>query len=492
MRLNQWSLDQLLTVMGGTALIAIFVSLGMYVTVSVTSLQENALSQRGQGITTLLAQELVRPMLLGDRLALHDILVKASRTAPELRYFCVLNARGQPVAHTFTAGCPRALLGLWSTGSGPLLRFRMADAPILDVSVPILCPELGYLHAGYSRLGVIDATRRLNAGIGLVFLLASIALLVGVRFVATKVTLPLHLLEQEVSLFPQKSLVSQSWRLRGTREIESLAKRFADMEQRLQTLERERDATQQRMIHAERLATLGELAAGLAHEIHNPLDGMQECLRYLEADAGKSARAAKYYPMLRNGLERIGGTMRAMLNFARSGQKVVIEDCSVLSVLESLALLVEVHLEGRNIRLTWGGKVACVCRCDRESLAQAGLNLVLNAAEAAEGSAAPEVRISVCCDAEWVQLLVEDSGPGVPPELHARVFEPFFTTKPMGKGTGLGLPVSRELIRAAGGELTLAPEPGSLGGAKFSIRVPKARCEGLPHGQSTCQCSHRR
>jgi C4-dicarboxylate-specific signal transduction histidine kinase len=125
-------------------------------------------------------------------------------------------------------------------------------------------------------------------------------------------------------------------------------------------------------------------------------------------------------------------------------------------------------------------------------LAQAGLNLVLNAAEAAEGSAKPEVKISVHCDADWVYLAVEDSGPGVPEELRTRIFEPFYTSKPMGKGTGLGLPVSRELIRAAGGELMLAPERSSLGGAKFVIRAPKARCEGPSHGQSTCQCADRR
>lgn len=482
MNLKRWSLDQLLTVMGGGALVVLFLSLWTYVTVSVTAMQEEALSERGNGIAALLAQELVRPMLLGDRLALRETLLKASRTVPELRYLCVLDRRGQPVASTFPAGCPQDLLRLWAGHSATPIRFQTADAPILDVSAPVLSLELGYLHAGYSRVRVMEAIRRLNVGIGLVFLLASVALLVGVRFVARKVSLPLNLLEQEVSCFPGKSPIGRNPHIAGTREVESLTRGFAEMAQRLQTLERERAATQQRMIHAERLATLGEMAAGLAHEIHNPLDGMQECLRYLDTDPGKTERAAKYYPMLRSGLERISGTMRAMLTFAHSGQQVTVEDCRVATALESLAPLVQAHLTGRRVRLTWGRDPSCICRCDKAALAQAGLNLVLNAAEAAESSPAPEVKVSVTCDDDWAYLLVEDSGPGVPEELRSRIFEPFFTTRPMGKGTGLGLPVSRELIRASGGELLLAPEASSLGGAKFVIKVPKVVCGEFSHG----------
>ncbi len=73
----------------------------------------------------------------------------------------------------------------------------------------------------------------------------------------------------------------------------------------------------------------------------------------------------------------------------------------------------------------------------------------------------------------WVYLYVEDSGPGIPDELRERIFDAFFTSKPMGRGTGLGLSVSRQLIRAVGGELELVQERSDLGGAKFLIRLPK-------------------
>ena len=491
MTLKNWTLYQLLTIMGGGVLILVFLALGVFVTANVTTLQERALQERGTVIAALLAKDLVRPLHQTSDLPLDTMLQQASLAVPDLNYLCVMDGRGDILAHTFTTECPRNLLAIWATGSMAPARFETADMPMLNVPAVIGSRKLGTLHAGFSRLGVIAATRQLNIGIGFVFLAASLALLIAVRFAAAKVSRPLQRLEQEVSRFPEKPSGALPPRPAGTREIERLFAGFAEMQRRLQLLENERAATQQRMIHTERLAALGEMAAGLAHEINNPLDGMQECLRYLEADPARSERAVKYYPMLKSGLERISRTMRAMLNFARSGHSVTVEDCPVTTALDSLVLLADVHIAGRKVGLNWTkSNASCVCRCNRESLAQAGLNLVLNAAEAAEGSPTPEVRISVDCDDGWVYIYVEDSGPGVPDELRGRIFEPFFTSKPMGKGTGLGLPVSRELIRAAGGEVTLAPERSALGGAKFIIKVLKVKCEGSANGKAACQHSH--
>ena len=98
---------------------------------------------------------------------------------------------------------------------------------------------------------------------------------------------------------------------------------------------------------------------------------------------------------------------------------------------------------------------------------------MLNAAEEAEKSVEPRVLIEAKCNAQQVFLTVEDSGSGVPRELRDEIFIPFFTTKPVGKGTGLGLSISRQLIRAVGGELELSRQPSPLGGARFTIRLPK-------------------
>ena len=231
---------------------------------------------------------------------------------------------------------------------------------------------------------------------------------------------------------------------------------------------------QEGTIHADRLAALGELAAGLAHEVNNPLDGMQECVRYLEADPNKSERMRKYLPMLRDGLGRIASVMQQMLIFARSSHDLPDEPLATRAIVEEMMLMVEAELQTRQIRLSFEKPGGCACLCNRYGLSQALLNLTLNAADAVRGQEDPRVLVTADCDSDWVYLTVEDSGPGVADAIREQIFDPFFTTKPVTQGTGLGLAISRQLIRAMGGELELATGRASLGGACFRIQLPRA------------------
>ena len=474
MALNRWPFDRLLSWLGSLALLVMFVPTGLYLTYHVSSWAEEHLRERGRSVARRVAGRIVQPMLAGDHQAVREALKRAAAD-PEVRYLCVEDKPGNVAAHTFRGGVPTELVRAWASAGDGELRFRTGKEPMLDVSTPLLPGRLGTLHVGVSCLRARQAANRLLWVMGAGLVVALAVVWGGARVVASRVSKPLRQLEMAASLFPHQTLGGADLEppAPGTREVESLARGFRHMVRRLRALERDRAATQERMIHAERLTVLGELSAGLAHEIHNPLDGMLECLRYLETDPDMGERAAKYYPLLRDGLQRITRVMRQMLLFARSGEKVSPTPCEVGGMLADLELLVRTQTKGRRVRLDWrtGGDGACLC--DRHALAQAGLNLILNAVEVAESSDDPRVRIRTASDGQWVFIFVEDSGPGVPKELRERIFEAFFTTKPVGKGTGLGLAVSRQLIRAGGGELDLAPGPSDLGGAKFVIRLPK-------------------
>ena len=474
MKTNRWSLDRLLLWCGTAAIVVLFVPMGVYMTHAVSFSAEQSVAASGQSLARTVSGQIVESLLLEDRLAIHDALHKAIDAGQDVRYLCVVNANGQIVAHTFPRGCPPALMELWSSHQDEKIRFETDEGTVLDISVSLLDGQMGALHAGMSCEKVAEATDRLLWWQGAALAGALMFIVVGVRIASAVVTGPLHRLEARVSRFPNQDDPRDDQPVRGTREVTSLAERFSDMVARLVLLEREREASQERMVQAERLAALGELAAGLAHEVHNPLDGMLECVRFLEADPEKTTRAAKYYPMLAEGLQRIARTMRDMLTFARLGEDLSADVCSVSEVIEALELLVESNLGERHVRLTWDGATTCACLCNHQGLSQAGLNLILNAADAVEGRDDPQVRIEACCNDKNVYITVEDSGPGVPENLREDIFAPFFTTKPPDKGTGLGLSVSRQLIRAAGGELELSPEPGSLGGARFVISLPLA------------------
>jgi len=474
MALNRWSLDRLTAWIGTVAVLTLFVPIGLYLIHNISSSAEQHLSVRGKSLVKTLAGQIIEPVLVEDRLTLHDALHRAAEADSEVRYLCIRDRNGDIVASTFEEGPPPALSDLWSAHRGEVILFRTEDEPLMDVATPLLDGQLGTLHVGISRSRATRAANRLLWLMGIVLVAALSVVLVGARIIMISVGKPLHRLESAVSLFPQRSVGRGELNVSGTREVESLAKGFTDMVRRLELFEQDRAVTLERMIHTERLAALGELAAGLAHEVHNPLDGIQECLRYLQQDPDKSIRAAKYYPMLSEGMQRIARVMRGMLTFARSGQNISIEKCRIADVVNASQLLVQANIRDRDVDMKWQLPEDCVCMCNSQGLGQALLNLVLNAAEAAQDSPEPQVRIEATCDSQWVYVSVEDSGLGVSEELRVRVFEPFFTTKPLGEGTGLGLSVSQQLIRAVGGELELSPEPGSLGGARFIIRLPKA------------------
>jgi C4-dicarboxylate-specific signal transduction histidine kinase len=269
----------------------------------------------------------------------------------------------------------------------------------------------------------------------------------------------------------------------GTAEVATLCRAFARMVGELREAEEERASTARQMASAERLAALGEVAAGLAHEINNPLDGVMACVRHLEADPEKGERARRFLPMIREGTTRIERVIRQILVFASPPAKVKVAPCHVAQLVKGTAGLVEARMNKRGIVFQVQVRKGCLCLGEAQTLSQVLLNLLLNAADAAacRKAGAAIIRVGSTCENGVVRICVEDSGPGVRPERAEEIFQPFFTTKEPGRGTGLGLTVSRQSVRAMGGELSLAPRPSPLGGACFVITLARAsheKCSG--------------
>ncbi len=480
MTLNRWSLHQLVLWLGMLTVIILFVPTGFYLMSAVASSAERSLGERGESLGRSLASQITEPLLLGDRAALHDALRRSLTIDSDVRYFWVADSRGEVIEHTFSQGFPRGLLSLRNGQSPTVVRYRSGEGPLMDVCAPILSGQLGNLHVGMYRGRARDDRQRLIFPLVLSLVVALLIVVFAAHLVAIQISRPLRQLESQVSRFPKLTMADRGARISGTREVESLAAGFAELVERLEALEAERVVTQNRMIQAERLAALGELSAGLAHEIHNPLDGMLECVRYLDAAPHKDERAARYLPMLHDGLQRIACVMRQMLNFARSGQGTASERCSVSDLVRSLLVMFEGREDTGRVHLTCRSSGPCECMCNRQELSQVILNLMLNAVDATRDLAVPEVLIEATCDPGWVYLTVEDNGPGVGEGMRERIFDPFVTTKPAGKGTGLGLSVSRQMVRAVGGDLEVSGQPSRLGGACFIVRLPR-----VP-GQEVC------
>ena len=239
----------------------------------------------------------------------------------------------------------------------------------------------------------------------------------------------------------------------------------ADVLEQLATSERRR-------AEAERLATIGQLAAGVAHEINNPLAYALANLNFLSeqiASSEKDSREALGDAM--EGLTRIAQIVRDLRSFSRAeGEQL--ERIELRPVLEEALRLASMRLHGAQVALEVAPELGPIVTAQGRLL-QVMVNLIVNAADALEGAtkaAQPAVRVSARAIADRVRICVADNGPGIAPELLERVFEPFFTTKPAGKGTGLGLSLSREYVERLSGRLWA--ENRVEGGALFTIELP--------------------
>jgi PAS domain S-box-containing protein len=228
---------------------------------------------------------------------------------------------------------------------------------------------------------------------------------------------------------------------------------------------------QQSLIIADRLASIGLLAAGVAHEVNNPLgyvlNNIEIARRALEPDA-TLARSALDVAL--EGVDRIRVIVRDLLMLARGGGPVGVID--VCEIAESTLALAARDIE-RTTALTLDLGPAPSVRASAPRIGQVLLALVVNALEAMRDRPREEnslvVRIATADDGRLL-LEVSDTGRGIPDADLPRLFEPFFTTKPAGQGTGLGLAIAQQLVVELGGEITVASRPGL--GTTFRVLLP--------------------
>jgi two-component system, NtrC family, sensor kinase len=237
--------------------------------------------------------------------------------------------------------------------------------------------------------------------------------------------------------------------------------------------------TRAQLVRSERMASVGRLAAGLAHEIGNPiaaLMGMEDLLLEggLDPDAEKD-----FLGRMRRETERIHVVIRDLLDFARpegsTEPRTPATPADVRSTVDDVVSLARPQKPFRNVRIETAIDPGIEVGLPAPKLTQVLLNLVLNAGSAlAEAKRDPGhivIRASRR-DGGGVRIEVEDDGPGISPAIRDRLFEPFATTKPVGEGTGLGLAVCRGLVESAGGEVGV--ESPEHGGARFYVLLPVA------------------
>ncbi len=322
----------------------------------------------------------------------------------------------------------------------------------LTVSIHYLLPHAGFFHAMHlihRRLCYIPVIlgRALVRPVGRVLTAAAISLAV----------LPL-VFGMECSLWENPEVVEIVFYL----SIGTLMGFIVTQGERQR---RHKEALEKELLTSERLAAAGRTAAGIAHEVRTPLGSIQGAAEILAEDYPDDHPRRPFFDILNREIRRLARVMEDFLDLHRPLNLSPLSSDLTEVVRETLSVLAAQAAE-RNVRLEYSAPESLDGRFDPDRLRQAMVNLVQNAIQASPSDG--RVCVEMSHESDGIRFMVEDEGPGIPPENLERIFEPFFSRRP--DGTGLGLTLARQIAESHGGSLTAENRPGQ--GARFILRLP--------------------
>lgn len=329
-------------------------------------------------------------------------------------------------------------------------------------------------HSPWTRNHDWRETAIVAAGVGLLLLV------LGGLSLELQVLQPLRALEQAVAEVSAGKLDVEA-PTDGPAEFAELGNTFNEMTASLRGQQAALAAQSERLQKSERLATVGRLAAGLGHEIGNPLAAIVGYTELVLDDPALPEPSQDLLVRVQAQTQRIQGIVAQLLDFSKPAQQQAIRFAPVARAQDVVALL-RADPRCAAVTLEVAGDPEIEIVADPGMVEQILINLVLNGARAARegGAKSPTVRISVRVGArvsgagDAIMIDVRDNGPGVAEELQSRLFEPFFTTRSAGEGTGLGLAISQGLAESMDGSLGLVGggDAAGEGGAVFRLRLP--------------------
>ena len=257
---------------------------------------------------------------------------------------------------------------------------------------------------------------------------------------------------------------------------EKLQQSHDQLTETVRALQQELGEKNRQLERRNRLAALGEMAAGMAHEIRNPLGGIQLYASMLAKDVADRDDSVQLVRKISGGVKRLEALVGQVLQFSRE-IRADVGPMDLSATVEQAVELASSSMRERDVECEVIGPSTMEVTADPLLIGQAVLNLILNAAEAMEAGGRIIVRFDAppaASEAKQFHLSVCDTGAGIPPQVMDRIFNPFFTTKET--GTGLGLAIVHRIIEAHDGTITAtnvvdATDGAGAGGAKFEIRI---------------------
>jgi two-component system, NtrC family, sensor kinase len=485
--------------LGISITVAVFGALNIIiVNNSVTRSLMDEFDKRGYFITRTLAEQAVGYILADNPAGLNLLVNEIKGIDPSIHYVFILNEHSEVIAHTFNRGVPPGLLSI--NRLPPEEAYRSAlitdidnvDLLIKDFAMPALSPTIGTV-----RVGILESEirKQVISTLNILWLMVGIFLLLGAfgaLFFSHTISVPLRMLSQQSEIIDIRNIQSGIDRIRESTgnfyfrvrrvfnrddEIDILYENYLNMLKRLEQTHHELNNLQQLLLQTEKMASIGTLTAGIAHEINNPLAGMSISLKRISKQPGNQEQIRKYTILMQEALGKIENVIQDLLTYSRKSH-LVFEKINICDIIRKSVKLAQYRLKGNNIDITIDSSgCPLVVFVSTNRIEQVFFNMIINAIDAIlekmDSSPGMDGKIDIKLDEDkmYNMVSISDNGTGMDKEMLSKVFDPFFTTKQPGKGTGLGLSVSYQIIKDHGGEIRV--ESSRTAGTTFSILLPK-------------------
>lgn len=478
----------------------VFGTINLYlIDYAVYDLFRTELTRHGKITAQTISTRSITPILYNDQAMLNQIVTEQEQIDSNIAYIFIIDKKGKVLAHTFEEYVPVELIGSNSplgkneigikkiqARHDPSIIIRDLAAPIMDENLGVV--RIGLLEENYSRS--MNRTKRIFIIMVAVFLFIGI---VGAFIFSYIITTPiksiskmsaeidlgnLDLTETDMLMTLYESRLAKWKHFAWTNdEIDILTQSFGEMVSRLNVAYNDLQKAQNNLFQSEKMAALGILSSGLAHEINNPITGIKSCIRRLENDPNNLSQNVNYLKMMSEAIDKIDVVVGGLLNFSRKPE-LVFSKVNLVEVIENVLLLSSFQFERNRISIQKNyNHVPKYITASPNHIEQVVLNLIINSIDAIEEANMNDedfigqITLSIDDRVDHYDFKIADNGVGIEEEYLKDIFTPFFTMKKNRQGTGLGLAVCYSIIEQHQGQFSC--KINDNGGLTVLVTIPK-------------------